>query len=339
MRSKPGSTRTVLLAALAALCSGLIACNAQPSEQRRQLAAFGTVVTLVTYGVDAKTTDTALAALEERYRELGRDWYPWSNGELFRINKAIAEQRTINVSPELASMLQRAAELEQLSNGHFNAGLGALTELWGFHQPDAKNWRPPDASQVAALLDIEPGAARLQWSDGQLSSPAVFMLDPGGIAKGAILQVSRRILREHGIDNAIIDLGGDLLVAGRANGRDVRIGIRRPGQTDAIAWIEASGGEAVMTSGNYERYFEFDGRRYAHVIDPASGFPARGVASTTVLHRDPLLADAGATALLVAGADNFEALCEQLGIDYALLVTTSGDLRLTAPMRSRVNWL
>ncbi|MDZ7642777.1 MAG: FAD:protein FMN transferase [Woeseiaceae bacterium] len=94
-----------------------------------------------------------------------------------------------------------------------------------------------------------------------------------------------------------------------------------------------------MTSGNYERYFEYEGRRYAHVLDPRTGYPATGTASVTVVHRDPVLADAAATALLVGGVDDFDALCARLGLEQALLITAGGDVRLTPALAARVHWL
>ena len=93
-----------------------------------------------------------------------------------------------------------------------------------------------------------------------------------------------------------------------------------------------------MTSGDYERFFEHDGKRYQHVLDPRTGYPVEHTVSASVVHGDPVLADAAATALLVAGAAEFEELCLSLGLDTALIVTTSGDLRLTRAMEKRFNW-
>jgi thiamine biosynthesis lipoprotein len=94
----------------------------------------------------------------------------------------------------------------------------------------------------------------------------------------------------------------------------------------------------VVTSGDYERYFEFEGRRYQHIIDPRSGYPVRHTASVTVVHTDPILADAAATALVVAGIAEFDQTCAELGIQQAILIDSTGELRLTAGMKRRVNW-
>ncbi len=339
MRStaRAASYSTFACCAIAALLS---ACQPRTREVSHTLAAFGTLVTLRYYGVPTADAERATAELEASFQPLQKDWYPWADGELKRINMAIANGEATPVSAPLAGLLQRASELERRSNGLFNPALGGLTELWGFNDILRDNWRPPSASEVAAYTQPPPSSTSLQWSGLRLESrdPRV-VLDPGGIAKGAILADAARRLRARGIDNAIIDIGGDLLVAGRAGQRPARIGIRKPGSEEAIAWLEAESGEAVLTSGNYERYFEYAGTRYMHVLDPRSGQPATESASVTVVSRDPVLADAAATALLVAGSAGFEKLCADLGIDDALLITANGDLRLTPSMAGRVHWL
>lgn len=322
--------------------AGLLAAACTPADKSysRQFVALGTLVTVKIYDAKGQVADKAIAAVEQRLLERGHDWYPWADGELNRINSALAADDPITVSPALHSLLQRAADLETASGGSFNVAIGALTELWGFNAPLTEDWRPPRKADIARLMADKPGSAHLAWRGDQLSSSSrQLLLDPGGIAKGALLRESAEILQENGIHNAVIDLGGDLVVLGSAGERQARIGIRQPGERDAIGWLEAEPGEAVMTSGNYERYFEFEGRRYHHVLDPATGYPAEAVSSVTVVHRDAILADAAATALLVAGPDRFDALCAALGINFALLIDTSGDLRLTPAMQSRVNWL
>lgn len=331
-----GASRRI--AALAA-CLLAGACDTEPDPYRTQLAAFGTVVSIQLHGVTADTAERAITRLAAHYRERGRDWYPWADGELARINRAIARNEAAVVSEALRSLLQRAAELEQASSGRFNAALGQLTELWGFNDPLQAGWQPPADDTIATLMPA-PSLAALTWRGDTVESrdPRV-MIDPGGIAKGALLAESVAILRAAGITDVIVDIGGDLVVSGSAGGRAARIGIRSPGGGNVLGWVDIDDGEAVVTSGNYERYFEHDDVRYAHVLDPATGRPAAGAAAVTVIHDDAVLADAAATALLVGGAGEFENLCDALGIHQALLVDTSGDLRLTPAMQGRVHWL
>ncbi|MEQ8205258.1 MAG: FAD:protein FMN transferase [Woeseia sp.] len=340
MLSKPnsGNTRWLICSVLVAL--QLAACQPAPQEFSDRIAAFGTLITLRYYGVAEAEAAAATRALEGYFRSIENDWYPWGNGELQRINEALASGQSTPVSQPLANLLQRATDLERRSDGLFNPALGALSELWGFNDLLQDDWQPPAHAAIAELLQHDPGSRHLHWSGHTLRSDNRYIvLDPGGIAKGAILASSARILSELGIANAIVDIGGDLIVRGYAGQRAARIGIRSPGSDSAIGWLEAAPGEAIVTSGNYERYFEFDGIRYNHVLDPRTGYPVAASASVTVAHADPVLADAAATALLVAGPNGFDALCAALGIEQALLITASGDLRLTPALQARVHWL
>ena len=147
------------------------------------------------------------------------------------------------------------------------------------------------------------------------------------------------ILGKHAIDNAIVNIGGDLSVIGSVNGREARIGIRSPIGGTPIAGIDVQSEETVFTSGNYERYIDIDGRRYTHVFDPRTGYPVGHTASVTVVDRDPVRADAAATALMVGGPAEFDSIVDSMNLSYALLIDTSGDTRLTRGMRERIDWL
>ncbi|MDH4108555.1 MAG: FAD:protein FMN transferase [Gammaproteobacteria bacterium] len=336
-----GRRARLILLSVASLALG---CDAR-QDFEQQSYAFGTLVTLSVY--DARRADytAAMSELQADYRRIDRDWYPWPKpdggdpGELMRINAALADGQTIDVSPDLADLLRRAVELEARTGGRFNPAIGRLTELWGFNELDRESWRPPPDSAIEAVMAERPSGMSLAWQADRLGSrSAAVMLDLGGIAKGALLDRSARILESHGISNAVIDIGGDLLVLGVVHGRAARIGIRAPREPGIVGWIEAAPGEAVVSSGDYERFFEFEGRRYAHILDPSSGYPVSETAAVTVVHEDPELADAAATALVVAGAADFDQTCEQLGIKFALLIDSSGELRLTSGLARRVNW-
>ena len=334
----------LLIACLAA------SCDLQHTDSTHQILAFGTRVELRIYGGEARQVRDAMTRVEARYRELDRDWYPWARdwdansavplGELRRINAALASGRSIDVSPELASLIRRAAVIEERSFGKFNPGIGRLTELWGFDNVLRENWAPPSAEAVGRIVGQAPGSDHLHWENNTLSSRStVTQIDLGGIAKGALLDLTIELLRESGLDNAIIDIGGDLTILGNVHGRAARIGIRSPIADKPIGWLEVNNGETVVTSGDYERFFEYQGRKYQHIIDPDSGFPIQHTASVTVIHDDPILADAAATALVVAGMAEFDQTCAALDIQQAILIDSTGELRLTAGMDRRVNWV
>ena len=318
------------------LCIG---CEADSRDFRHQFYSFGTLVTIDFFDVRPASNAAAISAIESRTKDIDANWYPWRKGELQEINSAIARRQPIEVSPLLADLLRRSAALERLSGGRFNPALGRLTELWGFDDMTMLRTSLPGDFEIRKWLSLGASSRDLEW-DGDLlrsRSPRI-MLDLGGIAKGSILEQFVSILEDAGVENAIIDIGGDLTVVGQVKGRSARIGIRSPRSEAVLGWLDLQDGETVMTSGDYERFFEHDGKRYQHVLDPRSGYPVQHTVSASVVHRDPVLADAAATALLVAGAAEFEELCLSMGLDTALIVTTSGDLRLTRAMEKRLNW-
>jgi len=245
----------------------------------------------------------------------------------------------VAVDPQLAALIRRASEIEQLSGGLFSPATARLTQLWGLDNLMNPPASVPRAEEIQALLSAGIDTRSLHWNGDTLKSTSRdIALDLGGIAKGAILALSVEILLEHGIQNAIIDIGGDLSVIGEVNGRAARIGIRSPSGTGTAGWLDVRDGETVATSGDYERYFEIDGQRYPHILDPRTGYPVSHTASVTVVHTDPLLADAAATALVVGGLTEFDDICRRLGISDALLIDSSGDLGLTPAMKKRVKW-
>ena len=193
---------------------------------------------------------------------------------------------------------------------------------------------------VLILLSQALGLTSIRWIDDQIvGAPPGLMLDLGGIAKGAILEDSVEILRRLDIENAIINIGGDLTVLGSVSGRPANIGIRSPREQTAIASVDIAAGETVVTSGDYERFVEIDGDRYSHILNPRTGYPVEHSSAVTEIHADAMLADAAATALMVGGPDEFEQLTLALELEYALLIDPSGDLHLTPAMDLRLNWL
>ena len=318
----------------------LAACTPADRDHHHELYAFGTYVSVSFYSISEEKNERGLAQLESLFNEVGANWYPWASGELQRINDAIAAGQTIAVSRRLQSLILAATDYEQRSRGRFNAGLGRLTELWQLHDLANPPAAIPDAGQLAALLSAAPALDSLTWHRDKLTGRnREVMIDLGGIAKGAILEDCRDLLRRLGIDNAIINIGGDLVVIGQVGGRAARIGIRSPLADAPVAGLDIAAGEAVFTSGNYERYVEIAGTRYAHVLDPTTGFPVEHTVSVTVVDADPLRADAAATALMVGGADEFDDLVKALRLEFALLIDAGGDASLTTGMRERLEWI
>ena len=318
----------------------LLAACAGPRDHTLEFHALGTEISVSLYAVSAGQAEDASEQLQSYFARVGHDWYPWSSGELRSINIAIERQESADVSPRLATVIRRAAQIERLSDNRFNAGLGRITERWGLHTLGDEAPQKPNINEIARLLAQAMGVTSIRWIDDQIvGAPQGLMLDLGGIAKGAILEDSVQILQRLEISNAIINIGGDLTVMGDVNGRPASIGIRSPAAETAIASVDILAGETIVTSGDYERFVEIDGERYSHILNPRTGYPVEHTSAVTVIHNDAILADAAATALMVGGSAEFEQLTDALELEFALLIDASGDLRLTPAMDLRLNWL
>lgn len=319
------------------LVAGLLAgCAIDEAEFRQTFPALGTIITIEIRDVDQHEAEVALATIEAEMARVGRDWYAWGSGELGQLNELLAQGKSARVSPELAALIRRALEVRAASDGFFDPTVGLLVEAWGFHDANAPPGEPPDEVWLSAWRASAGKRARLRVAEEIVVAPAAVKIALGGIAKGSTLAHATGILRDHGIENALVDAGGDLKVIGTKEGRGWRIGIRDPRSSGIIGIVELIPGEAIMSSGDYERFVERDGQRAHHLLDPHTGRPVEHTMAATVLHEDAELADAAATALMAAGPGRFDALAARLGISVALLVTIDGEIIMTPAMAARL---
>lgn len=318
----------------------ITACDRGPRDHQQTLLVFGTLLDIKAYTDKPAQFDAAVRDLEQTFQAMHRDWHAWKgNGELVSLNRAIARGEAMTVSAELAGLLRQAKRYAVQSDHLFNPAIGRLIALWGFHSDEPPGGAPPEGERIAALLDEAPSMSQLEIDGNRIesSNPAVS-LDLGAFAKGYALNLAIRRLQRFGIANAIVNAGGDLCVSGRHGERPWAIGIRHPLGEGVIASVEVADGECVLTSGNYERYREYEGIRYAHIIDPRTGYPVAHVASATVISRDGGLADAAATALSVAGPQSWQTIAAQMGVDQVMLVDEKGNVHLSPAMQKRIDF-
>jgi len=319
----------------------LAACNKSLPTYQEQGYVFGTLVDVSIYGESEARARQAVADVMSEFQRLHNMLHAWQPSELSELNAAFAEGKSRAVSPELAGILEEASRLSQQSHGLFNPSIGGLIQLWGFQ---ADEFRPvqPDPAQIAEWLARNPQMGDVSVANGIAQSRNRYVkLDLGGYAKGYALDRAGAILRQQGIHNALINIGGNILALGQHGDRPWHVGIQHPRKSGALAVLELHDGEAVGTSGDYQRYFELGGKRYCHLIDPRNGYPKQGVEAVTILTRGPhagVLSDVASKPLFIAGPAGWRTAAREMDLAEALLVDAEGNIHLTAAMQKRLEF-
>lgn len=333
--------RRSLLAVYLTICTfTLFTSGCTPTvdtEHKRTLFQFGTLIEITLYGVDRELASTALDKLESDYIQYHADWTPWQDSPLSRTNQQLQSGQSFQVDTEVLPLIEHSISLSEQSQGLFNPSIGGLIKLWQFHRHDDPTLRPPDRQSISQQLKQQPSMRDLKLEEDRLHSnnPSVD-LNFGAFAKGYAIDLSMAYLKSIGIKNAVINAGGDLSVSGDHGDRPWSIGIRHPRQSGVIASLEAHDGESIFTSGDYERFYIYEGRRYHHILDPRTGYPATETASVTVITDNAGLADAAATALFIAGPEQWQSVARSMNIDQVLLIDAEGRLHMSPKMASRI---
>ena len=233
---------------------------------------------------------------------------------------ATAPHVPVALPDEVSTLLKLALHIQQQSQGAFNPALGGINLLWGFSGSKAPTSTPStDAIQQA----LPPSHCIEQKQNAWIRTDVRCQLDFGAIAKGYAIDQGMKILKEHGIKHAIINAGGDIRLIGKHGTKAWRIGIRHPRlQGEVIETLELEGDISIVTSGDYERFFIHQGKRYHHIIDPQTGWPSSATQSATVIAKNATLADAWSTALFVQGKQGIQT--QQYMQQKALLIDQYG---------------
>lgn len=329
--------RSAVLLLLSLLLS---ACGKEPIHQE-QGYVFGTLVEVTVFGVVETRAKQGITDVMHEFQRLHDLLHAWKPSELSSLNATIAQGKRQTVSPELAAMLQDAARLSAQSDDLFNPTIGGLIQTWGFQADDFKAVLPEE-KQITSLIKANPQMSDLTISANEVKSKNTNVkLDLGGYAKGYALDRAAAILKQQGINDALINIGGNVLALGSHGKRPWRVGIQHPRKPGALATLELRDGEAVGTSGDYQRYFEVDGKRYCHLIDPRNGHPVEGVQAVTIIThgaRAGLLSDASSKPLFISGVAGWRTAANKMQLDEALLIDADGVVHLTAAMQKRLEF-
>ena len=244
------------------------------------------------------------------------------DSEIWKVNHA--DGAPVALSEDGTDVLAKALALSQATGGAYDPTVAPLTDLWGI---GTENARVPAQSEIDAALALV-GTDKVHEDGGTVTVDAGTEIDLGGIAKGYAADRCAAILRDGEADGLLV-LGGNIYAVGTNGGKDWVIGIADPDDSANYLAAIAVHDQSVVTSGDYERYFEQDGKRYHHIFDPATGYPAdSGLRSVTVIDANSTRADAYTTALFIMGLDKGMAFCEENGV-AAVFVTADKQVYTT----------
>lgn len=293
--------------------------------------AMGTEVQVVIRAEPAekeKAEATALAALNEikRIEAMMTDWDDAS--DLSAVNKA-AGDRPIHAPAELLELLATSKQISELTHGAFDVTYAGAGQFWDFK---ARPPHIPDAGTIAdAIRFIDYRKLEVDLDAGTAFLPMKGMkIGLGGIAKGYAVDRASALIKAAGFKHHAIKAGGDMKISGRWNHKLWSVAIRDPRDRDGVVAVLPVANTALSTSGDYERYFELDGVRYAHILDPRTGWPVQHVRSVTIVARDAVITDGLAKGVFVLGPVEGLKLAEDLPEVEAVVIDGDGNLTMTS---------
>lgn len=320
-----------------------------PSEGTWQYTdtAMGTVITETLYAGGQKSAQEIGGRVSALLEQLEQESLSWrtETSEVYRINAAAGDGEGCPVSDEMAGLLQECLELSGKSEGAFDITIGALTRVWNIdkwaREGETEGFRPPSPEErESALEKCGSGRVRLEWDTGDGSQARIYLpegmqLDLGAVGKGVALSRLAQLLEEQqGVDGAVISLGGSILTWGsKPDGSQWKVGIIDPADTSSqVGILSLEGQWCVSTSGDYERYVEFDGVRYHHILDPATGAPGEsGVRGVTILSKEGMMGDGLSTACFLLGPQKGMELASAYGAEV-LFVMEDGEIMMSEGM-------
>lgn len=313
----------------------LLACHACSADRDRPVSeeweVMGTVASLSLPAADAARLQASVAAARDAMEEVNRRVSAYRpDSELSRLN-ASAGKGAAPVSDLTRGILLEGLRFAELSDGAFDPTVGPVVRLWGFSGGTAPAAPPDEARLAAARAAVGWRGLRVERGGARLDAPGAFV-DLGGIAKGCAVDRVYERLAPGCPRGLLVNLGGNMRVAGAARpGRPWTIGVRNPfDRARILGTLELTNGMAVATSGNYERFVTLEGRRYAHIVDPRTGWPVEGMAGVTILARTAAEADGLSTACFVLGVERGRELLRRVPGSEALWIPDEQPLRLLA---------
>ncbi|NQV18960.1 MAG: FAD:protein FMN transferase [Armatimonadetes bacterium] len=276
-----------------------------------------------------KATNRAISKALDRIEEID---------DKFNVTKPVSpifdfNKKNIPITDtEIISLVQIALDVSRESDGAFDITIFPLIKLWGFYSDSTA---VPEDEKIAECLE-KMGYDKLVIENNTLTkTDSRVEIELGGIAKGHAIVEAVKSLKESGIESALIDAGGDIYALGKLWGDYWKIGVQHPRSSGVIGVIEGED-NAIVTSGDYERFFEEDGVRYHHILDPETGYPSKGLASVTVISTNTILADAWSTTLFILGLDKGLDLVEKMQDLETMMITLEGEVFCSSGLKNKL---
>ena len=321
----------------------LASCDKEPLYNT-QSYVFGTLVDISIYGESELAAQEISNQIIRDFQALHNRLHAWRPSELKTLNRAFALGKIpVTIKPDVAAMIADATQLSVQSKGAFNPSIGSLIQAWGFQQDEFKP-TVIDENKLKSLVQANPQMTDIVIENGKVfSNNPQVQLDFGGYAKGYALDLAIINLRKQGVKNALINIGGNIIALGQHGEKPWRVGIQHPRKPNAIAVLNLESGWAIGTSGDYQRYFDLDGKRYCHIIDPATGYPVQGMQAVTVLippqSHAGVMSDVASKPIFIAKSDSRAEAAKSMGVENFLIIESIDKIWVSVAMAKRITWL
>lgn len=332
--------RLLLLLAICLLASS---CTKPELIHNTQSYVFGTLVDITIYGEPEAEAQELAAEIIRDFQELHNRLHAWRASEIKSLNYAFKRSSLpVTIEPDVAAIISDATTLSIQSKGAFNPAIGNLINYWGFQNDEFKPIKIDD-NIIRTLVRHNPQMVDIVIQNGKASSRNRHVqLDLGGYAKGYALDNALQTLRKHGVRNALINIGGNIIALGKHGDNPWRVGIQHPRKPSAIATIELESGWAIGTSGDYQRYFMLKGKRYCHIIDPATGYPVNDIQAVTVLippqTNAGTLSDVTSKPIFIAKPNQRAKVAQEMGVENFIVIESDDKIFISAEMSKRIKW-
>lgn len=345
----------ISLLIVAVCCTAIWAFIAykQPKLYHSQSYVFGTLVDISIYSEPEPRARALTNHILQDFQQLHQQLHAWKPAtdkqasELGALNAAFASGKQAPIGLRMANILLDATTLSRQSNGLFNPSIGHLIAAWGF-QRDEFSPVNIDKAAIANLLKANPNMSDIVITNhSAYSNNPNVKLDLGGYAKGYALDQAVDYLRKQRVHNALINIGGNIIALGQHGDAPWRVGIQHPRKPDAIATLDLADGWAIGTSGDYQRYFMLNGKRYCHVIDPRTGYPVQHTQAVTVLippqaahsTQAGVLSDVASKPIFIAPLAHKAEMAALMGAQHYMVIDQDAQVYVTPAMQTKLTWL